>query len=229
MEKILILHGWGSCAKNWEQVKELLEKKEYKVFIPDLPGFGNNPPPPHPWSLDDYVSWVEKYAQFTEPFFLFGHSFGGSIATKFVIKNPEKIKKLFLIDTAGIRRKSRKKNLIKKTAHFAKKLSFLPFFNFFRKVFYRFIVKSDYPYTQGNVMRNIYLNIINEDISKDFSKITVPTIIIWGKKDKITPLKDAYYFKEQIRDARLEILPDIYHNPHRENPKLLVEKILTYL
>ena len=43
MEKILILHGWGSCAKNWEQVKELLEKKEYKVFIPDLPGFGNNP------------------------------------------------------------------------------------------------------------------------------------------------------------------------------------------
>ena len=228
METILILHGWGSCSKNWDQVRELLENKGYKIFIPDLPGFGNNPPPPHSWSLDDYVNWVEKYAQFTEPFFLLGHSFGGSIATKFAIKNPEKIKKLFLIDTAGIRRKSRKKSLIKKTARFVKKLSFLPFFNFFRKAFYRFIIKSDYPHTQG-IMRDIYLNIIKQDISKDFSKITVPTIIIWGKKDKITPLTDAYYIKEQIKGAELEVLPGIRHNPHIKNPELLVKKILNYL
>ena len=228
METILILHGWGSCSKNWEQVKGLLENKGYKIFIPDLPGFGNNPPPPHSWSLDDYVNWVEKYAQFTEPFFLLGHSFGGSLAAKFAIKNPEKIKKLFLIDTAGIRKKSRKKIFIKKMARFVKKLSFLPFFNFFRKAFYRFIIKSDYPQTHG-AMIDIYLNIIKQDISKDFSKIAVPTIIIWGKKDKTTPLKDAYYIKEQIKGAKLEILPDIGHSPHRKNPELLVKKILNYL
>ena len=45
MNTILILHGWGSCAKNWDKVKKLLEKRGYKVFVPDLPGFEQNPSP----------------------------------------------------------------------------------------------------------------------------------------------------------------------------------------
>lgn len=229
MKNILILHGWGSCAKNWEPVKELLEKQGYKVFIPDLPGFGETPPPFEIWSIDDYAEWVKSYCEKNNlsQVFLLGHSFGGSLAVKFSIKYPEKIKKLFLIDCAGIRRKSIKRKVIKKTAIFFKKFDFLPFFNLFRKTFYKFI-KSDYLQTQG-IMREIYLKIIQQDISKDFSKISISTVIIWGKKDNITPLKDAYYIKEQISEAKLEVLPDIFHNPHRENPKLLVKKILNYL
>lgn len=229
MKTILILHGWGSCAKNWNFVKKLLEEQGYKVFIPDLPGFGENPPPPQIWSIDDYAEWVRNYCEQYElsRFFLLGHSFGGSIAVKFSIKEPEKIEKLFLVGCAGIRKKSLKREIIKKTANFFKKFDFLPLFNLLRKVFYK-LIKSDYLQTQG-VIREIYLKILKQDISKDFSKISVPTVLIWGKKDNLTPLKDAHYIKGQISGAKLEILPGIYHNPHRENPKALICIILNYL
>lgn len=233
MATILILHGWGSGAKNWSRVKELLESQGYKVFVPDLPGFGESSSPIQPWFIDDYVNWVRQYinnsqirSEFVEPFFLLGHSFGGSIAIKFAIKHSEKIQKLFLIDCAGIRRKTLKKKIIKKIAKFFKIFSCLPYYSSIRKVLYKFILRSDYLDIKNSIMKETYQNVINEDISNQFSKIFVPTILIWGKKDKLTPLKDAYYMKNAISGARLEMFPDIFHNPQSENPELLVEKIL---
>jgi pimeloyl-ACP methyl ester carboxylesterase len=253
MKTILILHGWGSCAENWSQVRIFLENQGYKVLIPDLPGFGENkvftshtsldasrltrvfgenPLPLQAWNIDNYVEWVENYCEENNlsQIFLLGHSFGGAVATKFVLKKPEIIEKLFLVAASGIRKKSFKKTLIKKTANFFKKFEFLPFFNFFRKVFYKFIIKSDYLNAQkGSVIRETYLRVIKQNISDDFSKISVPTVLIWGKNDDITPLKHAYFIKEQISGAKLEILPNIKHNPHRENPELLVKKIIAFL
>ena len=78
-------------------------------------------------------------------------------------------------------------------------------------------------------MREIYLKIIQQDISKDFSKISIPTIIIWGERDSVTPIQHAYFIKEQISGAKLEVLPKIDHNLNKENPKLLIEKILSNL
>ena len=172
-------------------------------------------------------SYCEK--QNVSQVFLLGHSFGGSIAVKFALRYPEKIKKLFLIDCAGIRRKSIKKQAIKKIANFFKIFSFLPFYSLFRKCFYK-IIKSDYPNVKEGAMKETYYNVINEDISKHFSGISVPTVVIWGRKDKLTPLKDAYYIiKEKIFNAKLDVLSNIAHNPQSENPELLVEKILTYI
>ncbi len=230
MENILILHGWGSGAKNWSRVKELLENQGYRVFVPDLPGFGENLSLSQPWSIDDYVEWIGNYCEENNlsQIFLLGHSFGGSAAVKFSLKYPEKIKKLFLIGCAGIRRKSVKKELIKKAASIFKKFAFLPFYSLIRKFFYK-IIKSDYSHTQEGVMRETLLRVLSEDLSKHFSSIFVPTVIIWGKKDNLVPLKHAYYIKEKILGAKLEVLPDIFHNPQRENPELLVETVLKYL
>ena len=233
MATILILHGWGSCAKNWSRAKEFLENQGYRVFIPDLPGFGKSPPPPQSWSINDYVNWVEKYINdlqicggSVEPFFLLGHSFGGSIAVKFTLKYPERIKKLFLVSCAGIRKKTIKKEIIKKIASFFKPFSCLPCYLSVKKVVYRFFIKSDYLNIKNDIMKKTYQNVIKEDISNQFSKISIPTILIWGKKDKLTPIKDAYYIKNAISGARIEVLPNIFHNPHLENPKFLVDKIL---
>ena len=237
MKTLLILHGWGSCAKNWGRVKELLENQGCKVYVPDLPGFGENPPPQKPWSIDDYVDWLKQYIDnlsqisgaIFEPFFLLGHSFGGAIAVKFSIKYPKKIQKLFLVDSIAIRRKTFKKEIIKKISNILKKFSFLPFYQFLRKTFYKLIVrKSDYLATQG-IMRETYLMVINKDLSGYLSDISVPTVIIWGEKDELTPLKDAYLIKEKISNSTLEILPRINHNPHSEAPEILVEKILNFI
>lgn len=230
---ILILHGWGwpISSPQWVRVKELLEKSGYAVFTPDLPGFGQTPPPPGPWSLDDYAEWVKNFCEKNNlsRFFLLGHSFGGSVATKFSVKYSEKVRKLILVDSAGIRRKRLKKEIQKKVAHLLSNFSFLPFYGLIRKVAYRALFRhSDYLLTEG-VMKKTYLNVIGEDVSDIFSDISVPTLLIWGKKDNITPLRHAYFMKENIPGAKLEIIPDVRHNPHREAPELLVQKISEFI
>jgi len=233
MENILILHGWGSCAKNWSQVKELLENQRYKVFVPDLPGFGENPLLQKPWSIDDYVEWVRDFCEKNElsQIFLLGHSFGGSIAMKYALKFPKDIKKLILVDPAIIRVKNIRKETLAKIAKILKVFSFLPFYSLARRAFYRFIVKSDYLDTERLMRetRETYLRVIKEDLSPRLSDVSVRTLLIWGEKDKVTPLKDAYLIKERIAVAELKILPGICHNPQIENPALLVETVLKHL
>lgn len=233
MRDILILHGWGwpVSSQQWARVKELLENEGYRVFVPDLPGFGRSPEPSKPWTIDDYVEWVRNFCENNNlsQVFLLGHSFGGSAASKFSVKYPEKVKKLILVDSAGIRRKRFKKEVQKAIARFLNKFSFLPFYESVRKIAYRTIFRrSDYLLIEG-VMKKTYLNIIKEDISESFSKIKVPTLLIWGGKDKITPLWHARFIQNKIPDAKLQIITDVKHNPHFESPKILVEKITEFL
>ena len=222
MKKILILHGWGSCAKNWQQVRQRLEKAGCKVFLPDLPGFGENYPLKKTWSVDDYVEWVRDFSEKNNlsQIFLLGHSFGGAIAVKYALKYGKGIKKLFLVSPAIIRKKTFKKETMKKTAKF---FSFLPVF--LKKIIYKNFLRSDYPLESG-AMRETYLKIITQDLLDKVAKITLPTVLIWGEKDDITPFKQSLLIKSKISGAKLITLSGIYHNPHSENPKLLVEKIL---
>ena len=228
---VLILHGWDSSSKNWSRVKELLEDKGYKVIVPDLPGFGENSTPPEPWLIDDYVEWVKDFCEKNNlsQIFLLGHSFGGSTAIKFALKYPDAIKKLFLIASSGIRKKTFRKELLRKISNFFSKFSFLPFYDLIRKIAYRTLFRrSDYLLTEG-VMKETYLNVIREDISDSFSNISVPALLVWGEKDKITPLQHAYFMKEKIAGAKLEIIPNVKHNPHFEAPEILAEKILNFI
>lgn len=225
VRQVLILHGWGSNSEKWQGVGELLAEKGAKVIIPDLPGFGQSQEPSRAWNLDDYCGFVEEFVKYLnlEKFFLLGHSFGGETAVKYSLRFPEKIEKLFLIDASCIRTRDFRKKLLYIVSKIFKIFSFIPFL---RKAFYRFIVgKSDYLSTEG-VMRDTYLKVIGEDLSAILSQVQVPTVIIWGEKDDITPLKDGYLIKEKIQNSRLEVIPRVKHNPHLESPEKLASLIL---
>ncbi len=233
MTPILILHGWGwpISSPQWARVKGFLEGAGYAVFLPDLPGFGQTLPPQEPWAIDNYVEWIKNFCQENNlsQVFLLGHSFGGSIATKFTIRYPELVRKLILVDSAAIRRKRLKKEIQKMVAHFLNQFSFLPFYGFVRKAVYRILFRhSDYLLTEG-VMKETYLKVLGEDMSDIFSQISVPTVLIWGEKDGITPLEHAYVMKEKIPGAKLEIIPNVKHNPHREAPEILAKKIVEFI
>lgn len=225
---LLILHGWGSRSDNWQKVGEILAKSGIRVIIPDLPGFGQSDKPSAAWNLDDYCDFVEEFVRVLnlDKFYLLGHSFGGSLSIKFSFKHPEKVAKLFLVSAACIRKKSLKNKLFKFLSKFIKiKTPFL------RKVFYR---KSDYLSVEG-IMKETYLKVIKQDLSNILSQIQVPTVIIWGEKDKVTPLKHGRLIKEKIQDshlrqgfrrqAKLEIIPNVGHDLNLKTPEKLAEAI----
>ena len=72
-------------------------------------------------------------------------------------------------------------------------------------------------------------SVIEENLTPLLKEIKVPVLILWGEKDKITPLTDAYLIKKEIKFSQLEILPGVGHTPHLENPELLAQKIKEFL
>jgi pimeloyl-ACP methyl ester carboxylesterase len=71
--------------------------------------------------------------------------------------------------------------------------------------------------------------ILDEDLISDLSNIKIPTLVIWGEKDKIVPVRFAHIFKEKIPDSQLKIMPKIGHSPHLEAPEKLSDIIIKFL
>ena len=229
---ILILHGWGLGNVLWRKAKEGLESYGYRVFVPDLPGFGQEPPPESPWTIDDYIEWVNAYADKNglTNFFLLGHSFGGRLAIKLAAKYPEKLKGLILVSAAGVEStKSVREISVSILAPHLSKLAFLPGYNFLREFFYRFVLKkTDYLKAKG-VMKETFKKVIGEDLTPLLEKIKMPTLIIWGENDKTLPVTDGYLMNKKIEKSCLEIMKGINHTPHVEAPELLAQKIADFV
>ena len=227
----LILHGWSSKSDRWEKVADILSQKGFKVVIPDLPGFGKSDGPKNAWNFDNYVEFVEKFAEVVglERFILAGHSFSGAICIKYAIKNPNNVEKLFLLAPACIRRDSFKKRLFRIFSKLFKVYSFIPGYKLARKAFYKFIVrKSDYQYTDGT-MKETYLRIINEDLSGILNKVKTRTIIIWGDEDDIVPFGQGKEINMRIPESKLIIIPGADHKLEIKTSEALASNILQNL
>ena len=193
-----------------------------------MPGFGVSEKLARPWTVNDYVKWFEEFTRAlnVESFYLLGYSFGGALAAKIAVKYPQRVQKLFLVASAIIRKKTVKKKFSAKISKLIKLFYFLPYYSFFRKAVYKFIIrKSDYVYNEG-IMKQTYLNVIADDVSFNLPFIKVPAVIIWGDKDQSVPIEDAHIINEKIKNSKLVIIPGADHLMHRQLPELLAEKIL---
>lgn len=230
-KSIVILHGWQSKIKRWQGFKKQLEK-HFKVYLPQLPGFGEAKLV-KPLTLDDYCHWLKKYLaeQKIENPVLIGHSFGARIAIKFTTEN-NKVEKLILIAAAGIKPKWKVKKFLGLIVAKTGKLFFvLPPFSFFKKpatwLLYSLIREKDYYQADENLKKTMK-NILKIDLSNQLKKIKAKTLILWGGKDKATPLSDAYLMEQKIPQAKLVIWKDSGHSLPFEKTKELVELIIKF-
>jgi len=235
---VLILHGWGGTSDSWARVQKILAKKGFRVIVHDFPGFGKSKTPPIPWGIEDYANFVNEFIKkirgdINEPFFLLGHSFGGRIAVKFAVTEPERIKGLILCDAAGIKPKPGFKTRLIFTLARIGNAVFTPkilarFKDGARNLFYIFLRKRDYM-KADDTMKETIKKVLREDLLPELPQIKSKTLLIWGEIDKLVPLKYGYIFKEKIINSELIILPKIGHSPHLEVPKKLAEIILDFL
>lgn len=226
----LILHGWGSSSDKWQRVGELLGGNDLTAIIPDLPGFGKSQEPSYAWSLDDYVDFLDEFSkkvsELNKDFYLLGHSFGGALAAKFSIKYNQKVRKLFLVSAACIRKVTLKKKILSGLSELFKFLSILPFYNEAKRAFYRFVVGGEDYLNVEKTMKETFVKVVSEDLSNHLSFVKIPTVIIWGNKDKITPLAQAKIINSKIHNSKL-IIEDAKHAMHIEKPELLSQNLLS--
>jgi len=232
---ILILHGWGGSSDSWIKVIEMLADKGYKVICPDFPGFGKSHTPIDAWDVTDYKEWLLEFIRLRglDEFILLGHSFGGRVAIKLSVKYPERVKALILCDSAGLKSKPGFKNKIISYMAYIGNIIFSPhvlirFKNGARNIFYGFLRNKDYVKADG-VMKESIKKVIDEDLFSYLSQIKIKTLIVWGERDKIVPVKQSHILKEQIKDSVLELLPGVGHSPHLEVPGKLFKIIVSFL
>ena len=101
---VLLLHGWGVHSDLWDLVLDGLEQGR-KLIVPNLPGFGVTPEPAVSWSVHDYADWcialLDRLG--VETCDIVGHSNGGRIGIVMAAEHPDRIRRMVLTASAGIR------------------------------------------------------------------------------------------------------------------------------
>ncbi len=221
---LVILHGWGCNKEMFAPIAEHLARR-YTVVVPDLPGFGESPEPPHPFTVGDYTDLVIDFIKnlgFTTVSLL-GHSYGGRIIIKlFSMENlPFKVERVCLVDAAGIRPK---KSLGQKLSLLCYKggrriLSLPPLQRLFPNAVENWRKKrgsADFN-SASEIMKKTLVLSVNEDLTPCLKNITSPTLLFWGDKDDATPLSDAKIMEKKIPDAGLVVLQGGSHYSFLEN------------
>lgn len=222
---ILLLHGWGSNITLFDGIIKVLSPR-HRVIALDMPGFGKTPEPPEAWCVDDYVDFVMKFMESLKlkEVSIVVHSFGGRVLFKMNAREnlPYTIRKVVLMDSAGI--------MPKKT--FRQKVS-LRLYKTARCIMSTKVLHFLYPdavedmrkkrgsadYNNATpTMRATLVKVVNEDLEPLISRISCPTLLIWGDADTATPIADAKRMEQLIEDTGLIVCEGAGHYSFLEQP-----------
>jgi len=163
-----------------------------------------------------------------------GHSFGGQVATYVTAKHPELVGKLILVAPAVVRSKIQCKRLFfLSIAKIGKSIAHLPGIHRFdallKKILYRIADSPDYSATSG-IQREIYQNIIRQDLTHLLPTVMQQTLVIWGSDDRVTPIWQAKKMMRILPHASLHVIQHGRHGLHHERTaNSLLDTISTFL
>jgi len=235
---IVLIHGVTSSLHTWDYWQKKLSEN-YTVISLDIPSFGlTGPHPKNDYSVEMYMRMLDvlTYKYKIDNFTIVGNSFGGYLSWNYSLHKPEKINKLVLIDSAGF------KDITPMFLMF--NAITLPGFNWIvSNITHKIIIKLSLYNVFGNkkmvtdkVVERYYELLLRKGNRKGYTlvlkdlikrkklvsqikRIEQSTLILWGTKDRIIPLKHAYLFNTHIKNSKLEIFEGSGHIAMEENPK----------
>lgn len=222
-KNLLILHGWGQSAEDWEKVAKQLGQR-YRVFVPDLLGFGSFKKGKTNYCFEDYLSFVSSFTKKLKlkNYILIGHSFGGKIAIGYAFKNNKAVNKLILISPSGIEERS---IFTKIKMILIKFFKLLPGSSTFKGVNFLY----SYDYKTAGILLPTFKNVAPINVEEKAKKIKSDTLIIWPEKDEQLNVKWSKKLMGLIPNSTLRILWKTDHSPHLTNPDKLLRTLDEYL
>jgi pimeloyl-ACP methyl ester carboxylesterase len=238
---LLFLHGLGGSWEDWAANLQSFGPSHRAMAI-DFPGFGDSDKPDVDYSIEWLTGIVEKFLEERklERVTLVGHSMGALVALRLAARGNSRVQRLIVADAVGIGDKAEFLSyvLTKKimgpdsrweSVEGVMRDQFRAMIEIFIKVqkpktskeFFQSIPKS--PVTGNPLLPmtpavQLSASIIDFDIRPKLASILQPTLILWGEKDPIAPLRDAEYLKSKLSQATLTILEGCGHSPMREQP-----------
>lgn len=215
-EPVVILHGWGANLTTMQSITNLLQT-HYQVIAIDMPGFGESEEPKDVWNSFDFADHIEALLDHLgiDSFHILGHSHGGRVSIILASQYPERVKKMILVDSAGLVKKKSVKVRMKILSFKMLKRIYLALTFWDRSEaklerFYRRFGSSDYKDSPG-IMRRIMVRVLADDLQPLLSKIQASTLLIWGNDDMDTPVEMGRIMEREILDAGLVVFEQAGH------------------
>lgn len=243
---LILLHGMSSSLNTWDSVVLFLKDKKRLIGI-DLPAFGlTGPNPENEYSFAYYNKFLDSFLNrlHITKCMIAGNSLGGAIAWEYVVAH-KNVSKLILIDAAGYPSKNAKGSIgfkIASTPVINNLLLYITPKSLVRKSLEGIYFDKnrvtdaqverfhDVAISEGN--RKAALIIFKKGFEKEPEKIdfiAIPTLIIWGEKDGVIPVDNAYLFEKNIKGSKLEVLKNIGHVPMEEAPKKVADLVAAFV
>ncbi|HKP20236.1 MAG TPA: alpha/beta fold hydrolase [Thermoleophilaceae bacterium] len=251
-DPVVLVHGLGGQWQNWlENIPRLAQDR--RVIAMDLPGFGCTPEAPDDVdvTITQYGRWVNELCDKLglEQIELIGNSMGGYIAAEVAIQFPERVKRLVLVSAAGISSAEVLQVPILMVGRIAAALATNSVARY-RRLAARPItrhmslalvarhprlLKADLAYEgffKGGGKPG-FDDALRASLDYDFrdrlGDVKVPTLIVWGERDSIIPVRDADQFESLIEDSRKVVMEDCGHVPMAERPQAFNELVIEFL
>jgi len=246
---IVLLHGTSASLHTWDGWVAALAT-ERRVIRFDLPGFGlTGPMPDGDYRIERYVEFVAAMldALGIERCVLAGNSFGGTVAWQTTVALPPgRVQQLVLVDAAGY-------PLVSESVPIAFRIARVPMLSSLMAVTLpRRLVESSVRNVYGDPDRitpelvdryyEISLRAGNRAALVErfaqapqgqhadrIGEIQVPTLILWGGRDRLIPPEHGELFHRDIAGSRLVVFPELGHVPHEEDPVATVAVVRAFL
>ncbi|HLE97685.1 MAG TPA: alpha/beta fold hydrolase [Candidatus Thermoplasmatota archaeon] len=250
---VVFLHGFGAWSEVvWSRTLAALAET-HRTLAPDMVGFGLSTKPriDHFRPEDPLEGPVKDLRAFLDATrvpraTLVGHSFGGGVALRFALDNPDRVHKLVLVDSMGLGR----------SIHYVYKALAFPVLGTQLsrphrgriERMWRMIVQDPALITPEIIERNYELlsapgaadvfatarlgvdAVGQRLVMRDrLGEVKLPTLVVWGRDDRIFPVRHGKRAVKLLPKARLEILDDCGHVPPFERPDAFNATLLRFL
>ncbi len=234
-EVVVMLHGFGGDKDNWPLYARYFTRR-YRVIAPDLPGFGENVRDPE-LNYGGAAQTERLHAFINElgldNIHLAGNSMGGFIALNYALSHPDRLKSLTLIDNAGVTSTDKSelelaidegKNPLVATSmdDYDRLMDFIMHKRIPRP---RFMMRAmlEVQIRNHDLLDGIFWQIIDETLNNSLTErlgeISMPTLVIWGRHDRLIDVSCVDVMAAAIPDNTVVILEDAGHIPMIECPR----------
>jgi pimeloyl-ACP methyl ester carboxylesterase len=226
---LLLLHGIGDSLAAWALVTEALQRR-FRVHLIDLPGHGLSARPPD-WRLATLEGAVAHYARELPAPIVLGHSLGGWMALRLVLRGAIAPSSLTLVNPGGapLPRAQWEPFLALISARDRRGVE-----NYLRHAFHRApIALRLFP---GEMLRALWhesvRGIMESVREEDFlaesalARLKLPMRLLWAERDRLLPEGTLDFFRRALPHAAFTLLPKAGHLPHLERPRALARALL---
>lgn len=236
---VVLVHGLGSRKEDWLPVLEPLAQK-YRLLVPDQIGFGKSDKPLLDYTVQTYVDFLNEFLRQlkVEKSSLVGESLGGWISALYAEELGEgarliPIERLVLVDAAGLKQDAAIPNLNPSSLATMRGVMEAVFYDTswlnddaLRRIFTDKLSVHD-SYTVRSFLGNPM--IATERLDDRLGKIKTPTLVLWGKQDKLVPIAMGERYAAGIAGAKLVSFDKCGHVPPIEKTEEFLATVTAFL